>query len=284
MNFLQHNLINNNIKKESAEILIIGNKLFVKITDKETLKDIINSSIEMEDYSTYIVVSPGSNNVYIHNGYALTYGSGIRLNHYFNMFFNNGSSKCYYQIDTGCIKRKEINIKSMIIPFSDTKCLVDNEPMPLTEYGDKFPVVRYNIWARYSLILPDGTELKNEEYGKYMDPVDAQTFGKPPELLSDQSRIILKVADALKDESGALYWPLKIKKYDSMYINPLNEDIDDNTVSVKTTGGFFNTDRVKLTKGEGELRLYQYAYTGLLKIKLGYKYYNPWCEYSLDIV
>jgi hypothetical protein len=218
---------------------------------------------------------PANNARHIYNGYALSYGSGVKLNNYIDIFFNKESMKTYYQVDTGSLARGEMTIKSFIIPYSQTAFSGQAEGTTLHEY-ETSPVLRYDIWARYALILPSGQEFKNEEYGRAVDGVWPNYIEQPPAVLS--------LSDAQTDEAGLAYFPIAINKWDAKYAERLNQDIDTTVVHIQTTAGTLNTGRVELNHGEGSFRLYPYGYKGKLKLKFGYRYYNPWCEYILIIV
>ena len=275
MKFYQHvNKLNEDIQ-EYATINLDKNAVFtIQVLDQEKI-ELFHAADNLADYTTYLIVYPANNGRHIYNGYAISYGSGIKLNNYIDLFFNKESMKAYYQIDTGSLARRELTIKSFIIPYSQTTFTDQANGATLHSY-ETSPVLRYDIWARFALILPSGRELKNEEYGRAVDGVWPNYIDQPPAILS--------MSDAQTDEAGLAYFPIAINKWDAKYAERLDKDIDNTVVHIQATAGTLNTSRVELKHGEGSFRLYPYGYKGNLKLKFGYRYYNPWCEYILTIV
>lgn len=281
MDFYQH--VNKNTQTavfEYANISLDQSNIFSLQILKEksesdgTMEVVFSASEKLEDYMTYLVFYPSTNNKYIYNGYALTYGTGIKLNNYLDIFFNKATMKNYYQIDTGCLARGEVAIKSFIVPYQQTKFEDLAAKTPMLNY-EGYSVLRYQIWARFALILPSGEEFKTEEYGRAVNE-GGLTF-------STQTPAVLSMSDAQTDEAGLKYFELSIKKWDAKYRVRLEEEIDNTLVQIEATSGILNTSRVILDKGNGSFRLYPYGYKGDMKVKLGFRYYNPWCEYLVTI-
>ncbi|MDU4960946.1 MAG: hypothetical protein E6X17_09855 [Sporomusaceae bacterium] len=275
MKFYQHlNKLNEDIQ-EFATISLDENAVFtIQVCDQEK-KELFHASEKLADYTTYLIFHPANNGRHIYNGYAISYGSGIKLNNYIDIFFNKASMKNYYQLDTGSLARGECTVKSFVIPYSQTSFSGRADAAALDSY-ETSPVLRYDIWARYALVLPSGQEFKNEEYGRAVD-------GLWPNY-SEQQAAILSLCEAQIDEAGLAYFPIAINKWDAKYSARLNQEIDNTVVHIQTTAGTVNTSRVELQHGTGSFRLYPYGYKGDLKLKFGYRYYNPWCEYTLTIV
>lgn len=260
---------------ESAAIHFDENSVFTIQVFNQEKEELFSAVEKLTDYTTYLIMYPANNGRHIYNGYALSYGTGVKLNDYIDIFSNKESVKTYYQVDTGSLARGEMSIKSFIIPYSQTVFSGQAEAAVLHEY-ETSPVLRYDIWARYALLLPSGQEFKNEEYGRSVDGIWPNFIAQPPAIIS--------MSDAQTDEAGLTYFPLAIKKWNAKYTERLNQDMDNTVVHIQTTAGILNTSRIELHHGEGSFRLYPYGYTGKLKLKFGYRYYNPWCEYNVTIV
>ena len=85
--------------------------------------------------------------------------------------------------------------------------------------------------------------------------------------------------------AGQDYFDFTVTKYKSNFTGKekLARDIDDEEVLVESSAGLVNNRRVRLQNGTGSFRLYPFGHEGLVKIKLGRKWYEVWNEYLLTI-
>ncbi len=122
---------------------------------------------------------------------------------------------------------------------------------------------RMTFWDSYALIV-NGRELKSDHKG----------FAFSGDFVTP-----------LKCEEGKDYIDFTIVKYKSDFTPgiKLERDIDCEDVFVETSAGLANCRRVWLDHGTGHFRLYPMGYSGLIKIKLGRKWYRVWNDYLLKL-
>ncbi len=122
---------------------------------------------------------------------------------------------------------------------------------------------RFKLWDSYSLAA-GGREWMSDRYGYTVDG----DFTEPLVLPAGQD-----------------YFDFTVTKYKSNFTGKekLARDIDDEEVLVESSAGLVNNRRVRLQNGTGSFRLYPFGHEGLVKIKLGRKWYEVWIEYLLTI-
>lgn len=166
------------------------------------------------------------------------------------------------QIDTGIISENNSDIiinvmgcsKKDIEIISDLKYEIESA----STLNGKYP--RETLWDNYSLIA-NGNEYKADRWGNILE--------------GDNSLPL--ICSAGKD-----YIEFKIMKYKGFFTKQkLNRDIDDEEVFIESSAGLCNPTRVKLQNGIASFRIYTFDYKGVVKIKLGRKWYSVWNDYSL---
>lgn len=275
MKVYQNAALGNTRNEESAVIKYTGNQLAVEVYDKEysnneetgetvctgeTLIATATVDIVKNVYSSQLFVvsgdSPEGQFVNIHH---FTHSSRSPLNVFQNLLLNN-QLRCYFQIDIGCdpamenklvLKTFRIPIKNIIFEgFSNVEQIVTQEMIVPT---------RYEVWDTYSLAY------NQQEVG-----------------CKNKGEIVF--GDALVISPGDKeYIEFSVQKYSPKFQEKLNREFDKEDVFVEATAGMVNTTRVQLCEGKGKFRLYLLGYKGKLKLKLGWRYYTGWCEYSVTV-
>lgn len=172
------------------------------------------------------------------------------------------------QVDTGMLADEE---RDMVIRFfvCDPKQLtIDADQEYVLETFNSDDLVlgshpRMTLWDSYSLSA-NGHEFKANRKGF---PIEGD------------------FEEELHCEEGKDYIDFTITKYKGDFSSgeKLTRDIDDEDVFVEVSAGVSNCRRVWLENGVGHFRLYPLGYEGLIKIKLGRKWYEVWNDYLLSI-
>lgn len=122
---------------------------------------------------------------------------------------------------------------------------------------------RFTLWDSYSLSAGE-REWMSDRYGYTVDGDFTTPITLPP---------------------GQDYIDFTVTKYKSDFTGKekLARDIDEEEVLVESSAGLVNNRRLRLHNGTGSFRLYPFGHEGLIKIKLGRKWYEVWNEYLLTI-
>lgn len=172
------------------------------------------------------------------------------------------------QIDTGVMnaETRDIIVRVFFAGKEGLTIEADQE-YELAPFNPKDLVLgshpRFTLWDSYSLSAA-GREWMSDRYGYTVDG----DFTTPLILPAEQD-----------------YFDFVITKYKSNFTGKekLARDIDDEEVLVESSAGLVNNRRVRLQNGTGSFRLYPFGHEGLVKIKLGRKWYEVWNEYLLTI-
>ena len=167
------------------------------------------------------------------------------------------------QVDTGIINGSERDIIIRIFEGSPENTKIDADEEYEIGYfnSDDLPLQdhpREDLWDSYALCFDD-IEWQSDKKGIYKKNPDT---------------VVLSAND--KD-----YITLTIQKYKGRFEKPLSRDIDNEEVLVESSAGLVNNRRVMLKNGKGSFRLYPFGHKGMIKIKLGRKWYEVWNEYNL---
>lgn len=172
------------------------------------------------------------------------------------------------QADTGILADEEKDIIIRIFVCDPEQITIDADQEYTMEPFNSDDLVlgshpRMTLWDSYSLSA-NGHEFKANRKGF---PVDGD------------------FEEELHCEEGKDYIDFTITKYKGDFSSgeKLERDIDDEDVLVDASAGVLNCRRVWLENGVGHFRLYPMGYEGLVKIKLGRKWYEVWNDYLLTI-
>ena len=263
-----------------ADIKIKGNTVETLIKDDSIKADGYAGDLDVIEklapYNSYALVIKN-------NGTVKTFKKNIQSNirwldlnrmGYANHFdfsdiisLNNGSGKgTLMQLDTGIIRDdyKEIFIR-VFKGNKENFTITSDEKIKYGTFDANdqlLPTPRHFLWDCYSLKVND-EEFMADRNGK---------------VFSGRNPMTIKAGEDLE------YISFKVGKYNSDFTKKLTRDIDDDEITVESTAGMLNAQRVYLQNGEAEFRLYPLGYRGKFKIKLGHRWFSPWCEYNFIMV
>lgn len=262
-------------KKSNANnkinIILQSSSIKVEVNDEERGKvgfDIISS---LMPYSSYALCSAsGKTKIYrkIHKTdykFLELNRLGVAIKMDFARIIQLFSDYDILQVDTGMIGGNERDIIIRIFEGKPENTTINADEEYEIGYFNSDELSwkehpRDSLWDSYSLSYND-TEWKSNRKG---------VFDKNPDS------VLISTDD--KD-----YVTLRIQKYKGKFEKPLNRDIDNEVVLVESSAGLVNNRRVMLKNGKGTFRLYPFGYKGMIKIKLGRKWYEVWNEYNLVV-
>ncbi len=114
--------------------------------------------------------------------------------------------------------------------------------------------LRYSLWDRYGITI-DGTSLTDN--------------------------VVIKAPQV---DGSKEYAEILVEKYKPDYSEKLTGSGDNEALALEATGGVLNCSSCYLSNGRAVVRLYPMGYKGLVKIKLGHRWYPAWCEYIIEVV
>ena len=168
------------------------------------------------------------------------------------------------QVDTNTISGSAFELQVQLFRLSKEDTVFHLRPNMQIEYADldmdevfAQGSKRHSFWDTYSLSI-DGVEYKRKE------------------------RETNELAGVV-DVAGREYIEMKVQKYSNGFTEQLNREADNEEVFIECTGGVTNCQRVKLANGRGQFRWYALGYEGLMKIKLGWRWYSGVAEIRLAV-
>lgn len=171
------------------------------------------------------------------------------------------------QIDTGMIGGSVKDIVIRIFAGSRDNLEIDcDEEYEILFFNsddliqDDHP--RQHLWDSYALMI-EGVEYMANRKGM---PI-SHNFMEPILLPKDKDYLECSIIKYKGDFEG----------------EKLQRDIDDEDVFVESSFGLVNNRRVSLDNGRGDFRIYPFGHEGIVKIKLGRKWYEVWNEYNLRL-
>lgn len=253
-------------------IILQSLSIKVEVEDKKRSKvgfDIISSLLPYSSYA--LCCSSGKTKIYrkIHKTdykFLELNRLGVAIKMDFARIIQLFSDYGILQVDTGIVSNQERDIIIRVFEGKPENTTINADEEYEIGYFNSDELSwkehpRDSLWDSYSLSYND-TEWKSNRKG---------VFDQNPDS-------VLISTDNDKD-----YVTLKIQKYKGKFEKPLNRDIDNEVVLVESSAGLVNNRRVMLKNGKGSFRLYPFGHKGMIKIKLGRKWYEVWNEYNLVV-